>query len=92
MTTAKRGTLDKILRSARLGWSRAMLCLRCLARHGRYTRLPENEYRAVTTMALAPPSLWFQSGTAWQSFPMLDEGLWAEIKVGGEHLRLFHQL
>jgi hypothetical protein len=38
-----------------------------------------------------PLNLWFQSGTAWQSFPMLDEGFWAEIKVGGEHLRLFSE-
>jgi hypothetical protein len=29
--------------------------------------------------------------TACQSFPMLDEGFWAEIKVGGEHLRLFSE-
>ena len=42
-------------------------------------------------MALVPPYPWFQSGTAWQSFPMLDEGFWAEIKVGGEHLRLFSE-
>jgi hypothetical protein len=26
-----------------------------------------------------------------QSYLMLDEGLWAEIKVGGEHLRLFSE-
>ena len=26
-----------------------------------------------------------------QNFPMLDEGVWAEIKVGGEHLRLFSE-
>lgn len=26
-----------------------------------------------------------------QSFPMLDEGVWAEVKVGNEHLRLFSE-
>ena len=39
-------------------------------------------------MALVPPSLWLQSGTVCQSFLMLDEGFWAQIRVGGEHLRL----
>jgi len=38
-----------------------------------------------------PPSPWFHSGTACQSFQMLDEGFWAEIRVGGEHLRLFSE-
>jgi hypothetical protein len=42
-------------------------------------------------MALVPPYSCFQNGTAWQSFLMLDEGFWAEIKVGGEHLRLFSE-
>src|ERR1700682_2988910 len=28
---------------------------------------------------------------ACHSFPMLDEGLWAEVKVGSEHLRLFSE-
>jgi hypothetical protein len=28
---------------------------------------------------------------AWQSGRMLDEGVWAEIRVGGEHLRLFSE-
>jgi hypothetical protein len=27
----------------------------------------------------------------WQSFPMLDEGVWAEVRVGNEHLRLFSE-
>ena len=26
-----------------------------------------------------------------QDVPMLDEGVWAEIRVGGEHLRLFSE-
>jgi hypothetical protein len=42
-------------------------------------------------MALVLSSPWFQNGTACQSFLMLDEGFWAEIKVGGEHLRLFSE-
>jgi hypothetical protein len=42
-------------------------------------------------MLLVPSSPWFQSGTACQSFPMLDEGFWTEIKVGAEHLRLFSE-
>ena len=42
-------------------------------------------------MALVPPSLWFQCGTACQSFLMLDEGFWAEIREGGAHLRLFSE-
>lgn len=28
---------------------------------------------------------------AWQSSAMLAEGVWAEVKVGGEHLRLFSE-
>jgi len=44
-------------------------------RHGRYARLAESENRAVPTMALVPATPWFQSGTACQSFRMLDEGL-----------------
>ena len=28
---------------------------------------------------------------AWQSGWMLDEGVWAEVRVGGEHLRLFSE-
>jgi hypothetical protein len=32
-----------------------------------------------------------QFGVAWQSGRMLDEGVWAEIRVGGEHLRLFSE-
>ena len=60
-------------------------------RHGHYARPPGNENQTVTLMALVPPYPWFQSGTAWQSFPMLDEGFWAEIKVDGEHLRLFSE-
>jgi hypothetical protein len=28
---------------------------------------------------------------ACQSLPMLDEGVWAEIKIGSEHLRLFSE-
>ena len=28
---------------------------------------------------------------ACQNFTMLDEGFWAEVKLGGEHLRLFSE-
>lgn len=31
------------------------------------------------------------SPIAWQSFGMLAEGVWAEVRVGGEHLRLFSE-
>ena len=31
------------------------------------------------------------AGLGWQSVWMLDEGVWAEVKVGGEHLRLFSE-
>jgi hypothetical protein len=40
---------------------------------------------------LGPPYSYFQNGTGWQSFLMLDEGFWAKIKVNGEHLRLFSE-
>src|ERR1700746_1287650 len=42
-------------------------------------------------MAIVPHYPWFQSGTAWQIFPMVDEGFRGEIRVGGEHLRLFSE-
>jgi hypothetical protein len=45
----------------------------------------------VTPMALVPRYPWYHSATACQGFPILDEGCWAEIKVGGEHLRLFSE-
>jgi hypothetical protein len=32
-----------------------------------------------------------RSAFACQSCRMLDEGVWAEVKVGGEHLRLFSE-
>lgn len=30
-------------------------------------------------------------GCAWHSSCMLDEGVWADVRVGGEHLRLFSE-
>jgi hypothetical protein len=37
------------------------------------------------------PRIGGSSCAEYQSFPMLDEGFWVEIKVGNEHLRLFSE-
>ena len=29
--------------------------------------------------------------SSWQSFPLLDEGVWAEVRAGNLHLRLFSE-
>jgi hypothetical protein len=50
-------------------------------------RRPEHVYfcesRILTTLA--------SPGVAWQSLQMLTEGVWSEIRVGGECLRLFSE-
>lgn len=44
----------------------------------------------IYTVALSAGMVGFTL-SSWQSFPMLDEGVWAEVRVGNEHLRLFSE-
>jgi hypothetical protein len=44
----------------------------------------------IYTVALSAGMVGF-TPSSWQSFPMLDEGVWAEARAGNEHLRLFSE-
>jgi len=51
----------------------------------------ERECRQISPHIEFVPLSVVHSVRHYHSFPMLDEGFWAEIKVGGEHLRLFSE-
>jgi hypothetical protein len=57
---------------------------RALTSYGRFNRT-RLRVSSTTTKTLGVQY------SACLGFPMLDEGVWAEVKVGGEHLRLFSE-
>jgi hypothetical protein len=57
---------------------------RSLTSSGRFKR-PELRVSSTTTRTLGVKY------PACLGSPMLDEGVWAEVEIGGEHLRLFSE-
>src|SRR6185369_5083157 len=60
-------------------------------RHGRYARLAESENRQLLRWRLCPLPPGSRAARHVKVSECWMKGFWAEVRVGGEHLRLFRR-